>query len=216
MKKILFIAIFSAVGCSVGVNAQIELRTPTQENKTVLQNPTENKDFNTNAVPFDEKVQDGPRMELNKFGVEQRRNLNIQQGNYNHYNQQINHNQHSIVGDIDRTAVNRPQSNLNNSQFDYNQNADRKTTTNGTANTSYNAPMQVKPMKQIGELATAEDEIGEIVEIGDRQNISINPEDGSATTPTAPGGDPNVPIGDAIPFLVLIAGIYAFILRRKQ
>ena len=215
MKKFLFIAIFSIVGCSMGLNAQIEMRTPTQENKTILQNPTENKDFNTNAVPFDEKVQDGPRMELNKFGVEQRRNLNIQQGNYNHYNQQINHNQHSIVGDIDRTTVNRPQSNLNNSQFDYNQNAERKTTTNGTANTSYNAPMQVKPMKQTGELATT-DEV--IVEIGDRQNISINPGDGSSgtTTPTAPGGDPNVPIGDAIPFLVLLAGVYAFILRRKQ
>ena len=200
----------------MGLNAQIELRTPTQENKTILQNPTENKDFNTNAVPFDEKVQDGPRMELNKFGVEQRRNLNIQQGNYNHYNQQINHNQHSIVGDIDRTTVNRPQSNLNNSQFDYNQNADRKTTTNGTANTSYNAPMQVKPIKQTGELATT-DEV--IVEIGDRQNISINPGDGSSgtTTPTAPGGDPTPgPIGDAIPFLVLLASVYAFILRRKQ
>ena len=213
MKKFLFIAILSTIGSIMGLNAQIELRTPTQENKNILKNPTENREFNTNAVPFDEKIQDGPRMELNKFGVEQRRNLNIQQGNYNHYNQQANHNQHTIVGDVDRATVNRPQSNLSNNQFNYNQNAERKVTTNGATNTTYNAPMQVKPMKQIGELATADDVI---IETGDKQNISIDPNTGSATTtPTVPGGDPT-PIGDAIPFLVLLAGIYAFVIRRTK
>ena len=214
MKKFLFIAIFSVVGCSMGLNAQIELRTPTQENKTILQNPTEKRDFNTNAVPFDEKVQDGPRMELNKFGGEQRRNLNIKQGEYNHYNQQANPNQTSIINGVDRTTVNRPQSTLNNNQFNYNQNEGRKVTNGASSNVTYNAPMQVNQIKQTGELATT-DEV--IVEIGDRQNISVNPGDGSSgtTTPTAPGGDPT-PISDAIPFLVLIAGIYAFILRRKQ
>ena len=213
MKKFLFIAIFSVVGCIMGLNAQIELRTPTQENKNILKNPTENREFNTNAVPFDEKVQDGPRMELNKFGVEQRRNLNIQQGNYNHYNQQANHNQHTIVGDVDRATVNRPQSNLSNNQFNYNQNAERKVTTNSATNTTYNAPIQVKPMKQAGELATTDDVI---IETGDKQNIVINPDGSTGTpTPTAPGGDPT-PIGDAIPFLVLLAGIYAFVIRRTK
>lgn len=216
MKKFLFVATIAVLMSIFNINAQIELRNPTNENKTIFKNPTENKEFNTNAVPFDEKVQDGPRMDLNKFGVEQRRNLNIQQGNYNHYNQQVNHNQNSIVGNIDRTNVNRPQSAaLNNNQFNYNQNASRKVSTDGAVNATFNTPMQVKPMKQIGQLATVEDEI---IETAPMQRISVNPEDGSSNTetPTAPGGDPNVPIEDAIPFLVLIAGIYAFILRRKQ
>lgn len=215
MKKFLFVATITILMSIFNVNAQIELRNPTNENKTILKNPTENKEFNTNAVPFDEKVQDGPRMDLNKFGVEQRRNLNIQQGNYNHYNQQVNHNQNSIVGNIDRTNVNRPQSAaLNNNQFNYNQNASRKVSTDGVVNATFNTPMQVKPMKQIGQLATVEDEI---IETAPMQRISINPEDGSSNTgtPTAPGGDPT-PIGDALPILMLFAAIYTFMIRRKQ
>ena len=66
MKKFLFIAILAIVGTSLDINAQIELRNPTQENKTIL---NDNNDFNTNVVPYDEKVQDAPRMELNKYGV---------------------------------------------------------------------------------------------------------------------------------------------------
>ncbi len=214
MKKFLFVATIAILMSIFNVNAQIELRNPTNENKTILKNPTENKEFNTNAVPFDEKVQDGPRMDLNKFGIEQRRNLNIQQGNYNHYNQQVNHNQNSIVGNIDRTNVNRPQSAaLNNNQFNYNQNASRKVSTDGAVNTTFNTPMQVKPMKQIGQLATVEDEI---IETAPMQRISVNPEDGSSNTetPTAPGGD-STPIGDALPVLVLFAAIYTFMIRRK-
>ena len=36
MKKFLFIAILSTIGSIMGLNAQIELRTPTQENKNIL------------------------------------------------------------------------------------------------------------------------------------------------------------------------------------
>lgn len=215
MKKFLFIAIFSVVGCNMGLNAQIELRTPTQENKTILKNPTENKEFNTNAVPFDEKVQDGPRMDLNKFGVEQRRNLNIKQGEYNHYNQQANPNQTSIINGVDRTIVNRPQSTLNNNQFNYNQNEGRKVTNGASSNVTYNAPMQINQTKNTGATQTTEQN-DNIIATGDIQNISIGT-DGSTTTPTptAPGGDPT-PIGDALPILMLFAAIYTFIIRRKQ
>ena len=215
MKKfILFVAIAFVSATSVVVNAQIELRNPTQENKTILKNPTENKDFNTNAMPFDEKTQDGPRMNLNKFGGEQQRNLNIKQGNYNHYNKQQNNTTTSIVTDVDRSAVNRPQSpTLNNEQFNYNQNANRKVESASATSVNYNSPMQMKPMRQKDN--NAADEI--IIETGDIQNISIGT-DGSTTTPTptAPGGNPTPgPIGDAIPVLVMLAALYALILRRK-
>lgn len=214
MKKFLLIASIAIFGAmTVGLSAQIELRNPTQENKTILKNPTQNNEFNTNAMPFDEKTTDGPRMNLNKFGVEQHRNLNIKQGNYNHYNQKTtNHN--PIVGNIDRTVVNRPQSaTLHNNQFNYNQNSNRKVESASTTTITYNTPMQVKPLRQKDDIATT-DEL--IIETGDKQRISINPGDGSTTDPIAPGGNPDTPISDAIPFLVLLAGIYAFIIRRKQ
>ena len=213
MKKFLFIAILAIVGTSLDINAQIELRNPTQENKTIL---NDNNDFNTNVVPFNEKVQDAPRMELNKFGVEQRRNLNIKQGEYNHYNQQTNTTQTSIVNGVDRTTVNRPQSTLNNNQFNYNQNEGRKVTNGATSDVTYNAPMQVNQTKRIGSTQTTE-QSDNIIATGDMQNISINPNDGStSTTPIAPGGNPTPgPIGDAIPFLVLLASLYIFYIRRK-
>lgn len=216
MKKfILFVAIAFVSATSVVVNAQIELRNPTQENKTILKNPTENKDFNTNAMPFDEKTQDGPRMNLNKFGGEQQRNLNIKQGNYNHYNKQQNNTTTSIVTDVDRSAVNRPQSpTLNNEQFNYNQNANRKVESASATSVNYNAPMQVKTPGT--KATTAADDI--VIETGDQQNINVNPNDGSSntTTPTVPGGDATPgPIGDAIPVLVMLAALYALILRRK-
>ena len=215
MKKfILFVALAFIGTISTDISAQTVLRNPTQENQTILKNPTENKEFNTNAVPFDEKTQDGPRMNLNKFGNEQPRNLNIKQGNYNHYNQQQQHSATTIVTDIDRSAVNRPQSaTLNNNQFNYNQNSGRKVESASATSVNYNSPMQMKPMRQKDN--NAADEI--IIETGDQQNISIDPNSGSSNTanPSAPGGNPT-PISDAIPFLVLIAGIYAFILRHKQ
>ena len=216
MKKfILFVALAFVSATSVVVNAQIELRNPTQENKTTLKNPTENKEFNTNAMPFDEKTQDGPRMNLNKFGGEQQRNLNIKQGNYNHYNKQQNNTTTSIVTDVDRSAVNRPQSaTLNNEQFNYNQNSNRKVESASATSVNYNAPMQVKTP---GTKATpAADDI--VIETGDKQNISIDSNTGSSTTPTpsAPGGDATPgPISDAFPFLLLLAALYALVLRRK-
>lgn len=214
MKKfILFVAIAFVSATSVVVNAQIELRNPTQENKTILKNPTENKDFNTNAMPFDEKTQDGPRMNLNKFGGEQQRNLNIKQGNYNHYNKQQNNTTTSIVTDVDRSAVNRPQSpTLNNEQFNYNQNANRKVESASATYVNYNAPMQVKTPST--KTTTAADDI--VIEIGDQQNVKIDSNTGSTTDPVAPGGNPTPsPIGDAIPVLVMLAALYALILRRK-
>ena len=214
MKKfILFVAIAFVSATSVVINAQIELRNPTQENKTILKNPTENKDFNTNAMPFDEKTQDGPRINLNKFGGEQQRNLNIKQGNYNHYNKQQNNTTTSIVTDVDRSAVNRPQSpTLNNEQFNYNQNANRKVESASATSVNYNAPMQVKAPST--KVTTAADDI--VIEIGDQQNVKIDSNTGSTTDPVAPGGNPTPgPIGDAIPVLVMLAALYALILRRK-
>ncbi len=214
MKKFLLFAILAFIGTLWNLNAQIELRDNAQENKTVFKNPTENNDFNTNAVPFNEKTQDAPKMNLNKFGTEQNRNISVKQANYNHYNQHANQNQKSIISDVDRTTVNRPQSTtLNNNQFNYNQNSNRKVSATNNSSATYNAPMQVKPLNKNNE-STSDDNV--IVETGNNQGISINPNDGSATNPIAPGGNPDpTPISDAIPFILLLASIYAFIIRRK-
>ncbi len=216
MKKFLIFTAILFIGSNCILNAQIELRNPTQENKTILKNPTDNKVFNTNTVPFDEKVQDGPHMNLHKFGTEQKRNISVKQGDYNHYNQQSTYNQ-SITGTVDRATVNRPQSaTLNNNQFNYNQNAGRKISNNtSSTNPTYNAPMQINMKQQNSELATTDNTT---IQVSDRQSISINPNDGSSNTdtPIAPGGNPSTPIGDAYTLLVILAGLYAFILYRKQ
>ena len=115
----------------------------------------------------------------------------------------------------ENVVVNRPQSaTLNNNQYNYsNQNAGRKVdNANTTARVNYNTPISVNQLKSQPSAITAEEDF---IETSDRQNISIGA--GGVVDPSILPKNPyKEPIGDAIPFIVMLAGVYAFILRRKQ
>ena len=203
MKNKIFIVAAILFAGIIGINAQ-----PNVE----LKNPTTNNEFNTNATPFNEKRTEGLRENYNQFGNE-RRNINVKSSSYEHYNQ--TGRQQSILGNQENVVVNRPQSaTLNNNQYNYgNQNAGRKVdNTNSGSNVRYNAPMSVE---QINATLTTTTSDEEIIEIGDQQNIKIGA--GGVVDPnTLPKTPYKQPIGNAIPFIVMLAGVYAFILRRKQ
>ena len=203
MKNKIFIVAAILFAGIIGINAQ-----PNVE----LKNPTTNNEFNTNATPFNEKRTEGLRENYNQFGNE-RRNINVKSSSYEHYNQ--TGSQKSILGNQENVVVNRPQSaTLNNNQYNYgNQNAGRKVdNTNRGSNVRYNAPMSVE---QINATLTTTTSDEEIIEIGDQQNIKIGA--GGVVDPnTLPKTPYKQPIGNAIPFIVMLAGVYAFILRRKQ
>lgn len=203
MKNKIFIVAAILFAGIIGINAQ-----PNVE----LKNPTTNNEFNTNATPFNEKRTEGLRENYNQFGNE-RRNINVKSSSYDHYNQ--TGRQQSILGNQENVVVNRPQSaTLNNNQYNYgNQNAGRKVdNTNSGSNVRYNAPMSVE---QINATLTTTTSDEEIIEIGDQQNIKIGA--GGVVDPnTLPKTPYKQPIGNAIPFIVMLAGVYAFILRRKQ
>ena len=203
MKNKIFIVAAILFAGIIGINAQ-----PNVE----LKNPTTNNEFNTNATPFNEKRTEGLRENYNQFGNE-RRNINVKSSSYDHYNQ--TGRQQSILGNQENVVVNRPQSaTLNNNQYNYgNQNAGRKVdNTNSGSSVRYNAPMSVE---QINATLTTTTSDEEIIEIGDQQNIKIGA--GGVVDPnTLPKTPYKQPIGNAIPFIVMLAGVYAFILRRKQ
>ena len=203
MKNKIFIVAAILFAGIIGINAQ-----PNVE----LKNPTTNNEFNTNATPFNEKRTEGLRENYNQFGNE-RRNINVKSSSYEHYNQ--TGRQQSILGNQENVVVNRPQSaTLNNNQYNYgNQNAGRKVdNTNSGSSVRYNAPMSVE---QINATLTTTTSDEEIIEIGDQQNIKIGA--GGVVDPnTLPKTPYKQPIGNAIPFIVMLAGVYAFILRRKQ
>ena len=203
MKNKIFIVAAILFAGIIGINAQ-----PNVE----LKNPTTNNEFNTNATPFNEKRTEGLRENYNQFGNE-RRNINVKSSSYEHYNQ--TGRQQSILGNQEDVVVNRPQSaTLNNNQYNYgNQNAGRKVdNTNNGSSVRYNAPMSVE---QINTTLTTTTSDEEIIEIGDQQNIKIGA--GGVVDPnTLPKTPYKQPIGNAIPFIVMLAGVYAFILRRKQ
>lgn len=203
MKNKIFIVAAILFAGIIGINAQ-----PNVE----LKNPTTNNEFNTNATPFNEKRTEGLRENYNQFGNE-RRNINVKSSSYEHYNQ--TGRQQSILGNQEDVVVNRPQSaTLNNNQYNYgNQNAGRKVdNTNSGSSVRYNAPMSVE---QINATLTTTTSDEEIIEIGDQQNIKIGA--GGVVDPnTLPKTPYKQPIGNAIPFIVMLAGVYAFILRRKQ
>lgn len=183
--------------------------------QTELKNPTENNEFNTNATPFNEQNRDGMHIEYNKFGQE-KRNINVKKASYDHYNQ--NGHQQSILGSQNEVVANRPHQNtLNNNQYNYgNQNKERQI---GVANKSerinYNTPMTVEQMSRKS-IQTATDD--NIIETGDMQNITIGAggKVDPSTLPSNPYKEVDSPLSDAIPFIIILAGIYAFILRRKQ
>lgn len=209
MKNKFLIVIAILCAGIIGINAQpkIEFRDPTKVNE--LKNPTINNEFNTNTTPFNEKRTEGLRENYNHFGYE-RQNINVRSGSYEHYNQ-IGHQQ-SILSEREGVVVNRPQSPTMNSQYNYgNQNANRVVgNATGNANVKYNSPMSVEQIKAIRKATTTEEEI---IETGDKQNITIGP--GGVVDPGDLPERP-VPVSDAIPFIVMLAGLYAFILRRKQ
>lgn len=206
-KFLIVIAILCAGIISINAQPKIEFRDPTKVNE--LKNPTINNEFNTNTTPFNEKRTEGLRENYNHFGYE-RQNINVRSGSYEHYNQ-IGHQQ-SILSEREGVVVNRPQSPTMNSQYNYgNQNANRVVgNTTGNANVKYNSPMSVEQIKAIRKATTTEEEI---IETGDKQNINIGA--GGVVDPGVLPERP-VPVSDAIPFIVMLAGLYAFILRRKQ
>jgi hypothetical protein len=105
MKTKIFIVATILFASVLGINA-----TPQVE----LKNPTENREFNTNETPFNEKRTEGLREEYNQFG-QQQRHISVKGGSYDHYNQAGR--QQSILGEQD-AVVNRPQSaTLNNNQY---------------------------------------------------------------------------------------------------
>ena len=105
---------------------------------------------------------------------------------------------------------------MNNNQYNYgNQNAGRKVdNTNSGSSVRYNAPMSVE---QINATLTTTTSDEEIIETGDMQNVAIGAGGviENKDLPKTPG-QTKVPVSDAIPFIVMLAGVYAFILRRKQ
>ena len=214
MKNKIFIVALILFAGIIGLNAQpkIELRDPTKVNE--LKNPTINNEFNTNTTPFDEKRIEGLRENYNRFGYE-RQNISIKSGSYEHYNQAGR--QQSLINNQENIVVNRPQSaTLNSTPNNYgNQNANRVVgNATGNANVRYNAPMSVEQIKATKKTTTTDEEI---VETGDKQNISLRPgnEGGGVVDPGVLPERP-VPVSDAIPFIVMLAGLYAFIIRRKQ
>jgi hypothetical protein len=165
-----------------------------------------------NRVPFDDNNPNGPQIEYNKFG--EKRNIKVKSASYDHYNQSGTKQHHAIISSREQNNSIRQSVTLNNNQFNYNQNSNRKVESASATSVNYNAPMQVKTPGT--KATTTADDI--VIETGDQQNISINPNDGSSntTTPTVPGGDATPgPIGDAILVLVMLAALYALILRRK-
>ncbi len=205
MKNKIFIVAAILFAGIIGINAQPNIE---------LKNPTTNNEFNTNATPFNEKRTEGLRENYNQFGNE-RRNINVKSSSYDHYNQ--TGRQQSILGNQENVVVNRPQSaTLNNNQYNYgNQNAGRKVdNTNRGSNVRYNAPMSVE---QINATLTTTTSDEEIIETGDMQNVAIGAGGviENKDLPKTPG-QTKAPISDAIPFIVMLAGVYAFILRRKQ
>ena len=208
MKKItLFLLSIIYCALCIELNAQ---------QKVELKNPTENKEFNTNTTPFEEKRTEGLREEYNTFGNE-RRNITIKHGSYDHYNQ--TGNQKSILSNQD-AIVNRPQSaTLNNNQYNYgNQNSDRKVGDNANSQrVSYNTPISVEQINRRSLSSSTEDNT---IETGDRQNISFDKETGKVegeVLPINPYDPPKTePIGDAVPFIVMLAALYALFIRRKQ
>ena len=210
MKNKIFIVALILFAGIIGLNAQpkIELRDPTKVNE--LKNPTINNEFNTNTTPFDEKRIEGLRENYNRFGYE-RQNITIRSGAYEHYNQAGR--QQSLINNQENIVVNRPQSaTLNSTPNNYgNQNANRVVgNATGNANVRYNAPMSVEQIRATQKTPTTDEEI---VETGDKQNITIGP--GGVVDPGVLPERP-VPVSDAIPFIVMLAGLYAFIIRRKQ
>lgn len=206
MKTKIFIVATILFASIVNINAMPQVE---------FKNPTENREFNTNTTPFDEKRTEGLREEYNQFG-QQQRHINVKSASYEHYNQ-VGHQQ-SILGNQDAVA-NRPQSaTLNNNQYNYgSQNSNRKAgvASNGTK-VSYNTPMSIEQISR--PLTSAADEM--TIETGSRQNISFDKETGEVdgdVLPVNPYDPPKTePISDAIPFIIMLAALYAFIIRRKQ
>ena len=184
--------------------------------KVELKNPTQDNTFNTNTTPFNEKKTEGLREEYNTFGNE-RRNLNVKQGSYDHYNQ--NGRQQSILSNQD-VVINRPQSaTLNNNQFNYSdQNNGRKIGNEANSQrVSYNTPTNIEQINRRSLSSSTDDNT---IEIGERQNISFDKETGKVednVLPVNPYDPPRTePIGDAVPFVVMLAALYALFIRRKQ
>ena len=205
MKKItLFLLSIIYCALCIELNAQ---------QKVELKNPTENKEFNTNATPFEEKRTEGLREEYNTFGNE-RRNITIKHGSYDHYNQ--TGNQKSILGNQD-AVVNRPQSaTLNSNQYNYgNQNGSQKVgNETNSQQVTYNTPTTVEQINRRPLSSSADDNT---IEIGDRQNISFDKETGKVENGVLPDNPyDQMPIGDAAPFIVMLAALYALFIRRKQ
>ena len=203
MKTKIFIVATILFASILGINA-----TPQVE----LKNPTENREFNTNETPFNEKRTEGLREEYNQFG-QQQRHISVKGGSYDHYNQAGR--QQSILGGQD-AVVNRPQSaTLNNNQYNYgNQNTGRKIdNSNAATRVSYNTPMSVEQISR-RPISSAADEI--TIETGGQQNISFDKNTGKTEEGTLPTNPYEQPIGDAIPFVVMLAALYTFIIRRKQ
>lgn len=208
MKKItLFLLSIIYCALCIELNAQ---------QKVELKNPTENKEFNTNTTPFEEKRTEGLREEYNTFGNE-RRNITIKHGSYDHYNQ--TGNQKSILGNQD-AVVNRPQSaTLNSNQYNYgNQNGSQKVgNETNSQQVTYNTPTTVEQINRRSLSSSTDDNT---IEIGERQNISFDKETGKVegdVLPVNPYDPPKTePIGDAVPFIVMLAALYALFIRRKQ
>ena len=197
-NKFLIAALFVAFGV-VALNAQ-----PT----VVLENPTKNVEFNTNTTPFG--GQNNTNMQYNKFG-QQSRNISVEAGSYDHYNRQRDY-QHSILGNQNPSVINRPQSaTLNSSPNNYNnQNSSRKISSNGNGvDVRYNTPVSVDQMNRRSLSQSSEEDA---VEIGQVDEIKIG--DKGQTETTLPS-DPTMPISDAAPFVMLMAAVYMFIIRRK-
>ena len=166
-----------------------------------------------NRTPFEESNNTfGPKIEYHKFG--EKRNINVKSASYNHYNQK-GHKQ-SIINQ-NTTPVNRTQSvTLQNTQFNYgNQNSGRKNSETTVASMRYNTPMQIDQYRdRSNSLSSTVASNNITIETGLTQHIVVDTENSETDTPDDSTED--VPLTDAIPFMLFLASIYYTVLRYKK
>lgn len=163
-----------------------------------------------NRTPFEEYNNPfGAKIEYHKFN--EKRDIKIKQASYDHFTKKGGHKK-SIINQ-NNTAASRTQNvTLQNSQFNYGkQNSARINSKTTPATIRYNTPISINQYRDYSKsLSSTVASNNIVIETGSVQHIVIDEEDSDTETPE------DMPLTDAIPFMLLLATIYYAILRYKK